>query len=261
MRLFTHLILLCGLSVPLSASAWGAEGHRLIAELAESQLSPAAAAEVGRLLRLEPGATMISVSTWADEKRSGATAPLHYVNLPEGDCAYNRQRDCPGGRCAVEAITAKVAILKSTVPDAERLVALKWVIHLVGDIHQPLHVGLARDKGGNVYQVRAFGRGSNLHAVWDGELIRRRVGGLSHLLQDAAVTRRVASPRATNAARWASEACAIRSSPAFYPDDRVVGPVYAERWDGALIAQLSLAGQRLAEVLNSALGPRSVPAP
>jgi nuclease S1 len=205
-----------------SAHAWGAEGHRLIAEMAQMQLTPAAAAEVDRLLSHEPGATIVSVSTWADEKRSGATASLHYVNLPEGDCNYRRHRDCTDGRCVVEAITAKLAILRSTAPDAERLSALKWVVHLVGDVHQPLHVGLASDKGGNLFQLRAFGRGSNLHAVWDGELIRRRVGGLNSLLQDASHANPIGS-RTADPAQWARGSCIVRSTAGFYPDGRTVG--------------------------------------
>lgn len=255
MRVAKSLLVFSSLVSTVNANAWGADGHRLIAELAESQLSPAAAAEVGRLLRMEPGATMVSVSTWADEKRSGVTAPLHYVNLPEGDCTYNRERDCPDGRCVVEAIAANTAVLKSAAPDAERLAALKWVVHLVGDVHQPLHVGLASDKGGNQFQVRAFGRGSNLHAVWDGELIRRRAGGLSQLLRDASA----ASPKAAHdvdPARWAQESSMIRSAAGFYPKDRTVGVAYAARWDSALVAQIALAGRRLAEVLNSTLQPR-----
>lgn len=227
----------------------------MIADLAETRLTPTARAEVDRLLGLEPGATMASVSTWADKVRGDGSGPLHYVSLPEGDCTYSRQRDCPDGQCIVEAITAKLDILRSTTSDAERLAALKWVIHLVGDIHQPLHVGLASDRGGNLYQVRAFGRGSNMHAVWDGELIRRRAGGLSRLLQDASAV----SPngvRTTDPGQWANESCTIRSAAGFYPDGRVAGPTYAEQWDSTLVAQLALAGRRLAEVLNGALPGR-----
>lgn len=246
------MLAVVGMVSVTEAWAWSAAGHRLIAELAQRQLTPAAAVQVAGLLSIEPDATMSSVSTWADEVRRPGTAPWHYVNLPKGECNYRRERDCPDGRCVVAAITAQLAVLKSSAPDTERLVALKWVVHLVGDIHQPLHVGLASDKGGNLFQVRAFGRGSNLHAVWDGELIRRRAGGLSRLLQDAAA----ASPSSSHVAdpaRWANESCAVRSAAGFYPDGRVVGPAYAEQWDRALVAQLALAGRRLAEVLNGAL--------
>lgn len=249
--LFRIPLALCAIGAPES-HAWGANGHRLIAELAQMQLTPAASAEVNRLLSLEPGATMASVSTWADERRSNATAPLHYVNLPEGECNYYLGRDCPNGRCAVEAMSAKIAILSSTAPDAERLIALKWVIHLVADIHQPLHVGMAADKGGNLFQVRAFGRGSNLHAVWDGELIRRRAGGLSRLLLDAS-TPSPDGASTVDPAQWVNESCAARSAAGFYPEGRVVGPAYAERWDGTLVEQLALAGRRLASTLNDKL--------
>lgn len=124
---------------------------------------------------------MASVSTWADEVRSRETAAWHYVNPPDGSCSYEPARDCPGGNCVVEAINGQVAILKSRASDAERLVALKWVVHLVGDVHQPLHAGFKGDKGGNRYQVQAFGRGMNLHSLWDGGLIRNRVGGTDAL--------------------------------------------------------------------------------
>jgi len=69
-------------AAPPDASAWGADGHRLIAEVAQTQLSAPARAEADRLMTLEPGATLASISTWADENRSASTASWHYVNLP-----------------------------------------------------------------------------------------------------------------------------------------------------------------------------------
>lgn len=147
-----------------TSHAWGFEAHRLIASLAEQQLTPQAQKEIQRLLALEPGATLASISTWADENKSRRTAAWHYVNLPHGDCNYVKARDCPDGACVVEALTAQSAVLKSNAPDAERLTALKYVVHLVGDVHQPLHAGYASDKGGSTYQVQAFGKGKNLHA-------------------------------------------------------------------------------------------------
>jgi hypothetical protein len=247
-----YLTLVIGMLASPAAMAWGAGGHRLIAELAEAQLSPAARDHVDHLLSLEPGATMASVSTWADEKRSPATARLHFVNLPEGECTYQRQRDCPDGRCVVEAIRLKVDILKSRAPDAERLAALKWVIHLVGDVHQPLHAGLANDKGGNLFQVRAFGRGTNLHAVWDGELLRRRSAGLYVLQQDASRARQAVALAAAPE-QWVRDSCRTRSETEFYPTNRTVDVAYAARWDRVLLMHLAGAGQALAETLNGAL--------
>jgi hypothetical protein len=81
-RILVTILLTFVASLPLTAHAWGSDAHRLIAEVAETQLTAAARAEVSRLLALEPGSTLASISTWADEHRSLATAALHYVNLP-----------------------------------------------------------------------------------------------------------------------------------------------------------------------------------
>lgn len=80
---------------PSAAMAWGSDGHQVIAKLALAQLTPSARAEVGRLLALEPGATLASISTWADEHRNPATGPWHYINFPRDTCTYDAQRDCP----------------------------------------------------------------------------------------------------------------------------------------------------------------------
>lgn len=245
-------IALFSLSASTVVHAWGAEGHRLITEAAESQLTPVARSEVARLLAQESGASMGSVSTWADEIRSRDTAPWHYVNLPPGDCSYERARDCPDGECVVEAINAQVGILKSKVTNAERLVALKWVIHLVGDVHQPLHAGMKGDKGGNLFQVQAFGRGMNLHSLWDGGLIRNRSGGLDALRASAA-TSGVAAGQSPQPGSWAAESCSIVDSPGYYPDGRFIDQGYIDRWDAVLVGRLRTAAQRLAATLNFAL--------
>jgi len=240
------------LSLPSLATAWGAEAHRLIAELAQEQLSPAARVQVARMLELEPGASMASVSTWADEVRSRHTAAWHYVNPPEGNCSYVAERDCADDDCVVEAINAQVAILKSTEPQPVRLVALKRVIHLVGDVHQPLHAGFKGDKGGNLYQVRAFGRGMNLHSLWDGGLIRNRAGGEEGLRSDA-VTPGTAAAKPAQPGAWAVESCSVVQTAGFYPDGRFIDQAYVERWDPVLVRRLQLAAQRLAATLNDAL--------
>lgn len=240
------------LSLCSIAHAWGAEGHRLIAELAETQLTPAARTEVNRLLAIEPGSTMPSVAAWADEIRSRATARWHYVNSPPGDCSYNRARDCADGQCAVEALTRQVGILSARPSDIKRLTALKWVIHLVADLHQPLHAGFKGDKGGNLHQVQAFGRGTNLHSLWDGAMIRNRPGGLDALRQTASTTG-VEAPKAPRPSNWAVESCQIVVTPGFYPDGHIIGQSYIDQWDPVLVAQLKRAARRLAATLNDTL--------
>lgn len=148
MRTLTILAaFLAALNASTTAHAWGAEGHRLIGELADQQLTPVARTEITRLLATEPGATLSSIATWADEIRSRETASWHYINPPPGNCSYERARDCDDGQCAVEALNTQIAVLKSKATDEQRLIALKWVVHLVGDVHQPLHAGFKGDKG------------------------------------------------------------------------------------------------------------------
>lgn len=232
--------------------AWGADGHRLVAELAEAQLTPEVRAEVNRLLAGVPGATLASVSTWADEVRSPTTAAWHYVNPRAGDCSYVRARDCPDGRCSIEAVNRQFEVLRSSRSDDERVKALKWVVHLVADLHQPLHAGFRSDKGGNSVQLQAFGRGTNLHAVWDGGLLRHRREGFEELMQRAKASG-PARRESLDAAAWASESCRIVVSPGFYPEKRTVGLEYAQQWDATLLERLGSAGHRLAAALNSAL--------
>ena len=144
----------------------------VVANIAQAKLTSRTRAEVDRLLALEPGETLASISTWADEHRNPAAAPWHYVNFPRDSCPYDTERDCPGGKCVVGAIERQLKVLSSDAPDDRKLLALKYVIHLMGDVHQPLHAGYLDDKGGNTYQLQAFMRGSNLHALWDAGLIR-----------------------------------------------------------------------------------------
>jgi hypothetical protein len=230
-----------------TAYAWGSEGHQVIARLSQAQLSPAARKEVDRLLALEPGATLASVSTWPDEHRNPATAPWHYVNFPRDTCSYDAERDCPDGRCVIGAINRQTEILASGASDEQRLTALKYVVHFVGDVHQPLHAGYGDDRGGNSYQLQAFMRGSNLHALWDFGLIENL-----HEDVDALTARLAKVPAETvgfDAAGIAEESCHIVGGAGFYPG-RKIDAAYIEKFTPVLEQRLALAGARLAALLN-----------
>jgi len=149
-RLFTAV--LCALSVN-GAKAWGTEGHRLVVLIAEEHISVVARERLNELLAVEPGATLESISTWADEVRSPSTSKWHYVNFPRGSCTYVADRDCPDGQCVVAALERQAAILHSDASSERRLKALKYLVHFVADVHQPLHAGFGDDRGGNRYQV------------------------------------------------------------------------------------------------------------
>lgn len=232
------------------AFAWGAEGHRIIAQLAQAQLSTKARIEVERLLALEPGETLVSISTWADEHRNPRSAPWHYVNFPRDSCTYDAQRDCPSGQCVVEAINRQVEVLASNAPDEKRLLALKYVVHLVGDVHQPLHAGYLDDKGGNTYQLQAFMRGSNLHALWDTGLIRNLNEDYEQTAARLLASQAPPQARNLSAAYAAEESCRIVSTPGFYPA-RKVGLDYIERFTPPIERRLLVAGAGLAGILNS----------
>lgn len=259
--------------------AWGIQGHQVVAAIAWQALSPAARQEATRLLVQEPGQTLVSVATWADEHRGPATAPWHYLNFPRGQCRFDAARDCPDGQCVVGAIERQRAILASQAPDAERLQALKYLVHFVADVHQPLHAGYQDDRGGNTVQLRFLMRGSNLHALWDKGLIEQlgldnealiaaaqaqlaaQVKSQAHVqtqmlgpVQFQSQSTAPASPGSglADAIAMAEESCRIVAQPGFYPQGDP-SPAYVARMTPVLLQRLALAGQRLAALLNQAL--------
>lgn len=233
--------------------AWGAVGHRIVATVAEHQLTPRARAEVDRLLALEPGATLASVSTWADEHRTRQTARWHFVDFPrEAHCQYDAARDCRGGRCVVAAIERERKVLMSSAPDDERLRALKYLVHFVADVHQPLHAGYADDRGGNRVQLQAYGKGTNLHSLWDTGLIEHWPGGPVSLLNQLKVSPRPAQD-AELPQQWAEESCRVVATHGFYPTEHTLGPDYQLQWASVLKARLELAAWRLSSMLNESL--------
>lgn len=254
------LVLMLAVAGP--ASAWGPLGHRLVALLAWDELDPRARADIAELLRGEPDPTLAGIATWADELRANdpdlgkRSARWHYVNLGEHDCAYDRALACADGDCAVEAIRRQAAILAdASQPRAARVQALKFVVHFVGDVHQPMHGGYARDKGGNDIQVRvpdgtAEGKGGNLHSLWDSGLLR--TAGLD---EPAYLARLRALPLAIglegDAAQWAEASCRIAVQA--YPARPKIEDAYVSRWLPVAEAQLRRGGTHLALVLNGAL--------
>ncbi len=256
MRHWLTALALIGVA-PLAA-AWGPEGHRIVAQIAAEHLTPEAKAVIDVLLAGEGEPTLPGISNWADEARTPETAPLHYVDLPRGDCRYQPKRDCPDGQCVVVAIEESLATLKNpaTTPEA-RLTALKDLVHFVGDLHQPLHAGLHEDRGGNTLQIQWRGQGDNLHRLWDSGLIARTEPDWRRYAQRLAPLAINADLGTLDPADWAQASCSIVQDPAFYPANRQPGEAYRIQWLPTLDKQLSLAGLRLAALLNNL--PRDLP--
>lgn len=243
---------------PAPSLAWGRDGHQLVAQVADRQLAPRARSQVEHLLALEPGATLASISTWADEHRSPSTAAWHYVNLPRGACTYVPPRDCPDGRCVVAAIERQADLLANESNAAGiRLQALKYLVHLVADIHQPFHAGSADDKGGNLYQLQAFGgRGTNLHAVWDSGLIEHAPEGTEQFRKAVLAATPAKALASGTPATWAEESCQVvwANRAELYPTGHRLEADYATRMTPVVRDRLVRAGARLAALLNAKLG-------
>jgi nuclease S1 len=166
------LLAILGAATP--AWAWGRIGHRVIARLAEKQLTPQAKAAIVKLLA--PGESLADASLWADEHRRELpkTAPWHYVDVPLDEPRYHSifAGDTPERGYVVDKIhDFKVLAKDSSQSLEDRGVALRFLVHFVEDLHMPMHVGDNNDKGGNRTQVRFFDRGTNMHSLWDSGMI------------------------------------------------------------------------------------------
>lgn len=270
-----------------SPQAWGVQGHRLVALVATNLLTPAARRQVEQLL---PDETLADVAVWADDMvaDNGQTAPWHYVNIPADAAGYDRDRDCPrqpgareGSRndrwrdCVIDRILYfEERVGDAALDRADRATALKYLVHFIGDLHQPMHAtGVAR--GGNGIPVVVFGSpdctrsdGSstpcNLHGVWDTSLIRRRDlpdrEYLDVLMRQIKEQRLDAQQPGDSPAGWAMESLML-SNDALLPPNGAVDDAYYRKQIAVIEKRLALAGVRLAAVLNRRLTdtPRTAP--
>ena len=168
--LLSILILLSLISLD-NPILWGEIGHKVVGEIAERKLDPDVKYIINDLL---DGESMASASTWADEIKSDPLyqkySPWHYVNMPL-DMEYENSKKNPKGDI-VFALKQSIKILKN--PDSaieEKSFYLKFLIHLVGDIHQPLHTGKFEDRGGNDIKLTFLGKPTNFHIIWDVHMI------------------------------------------------------------------------------------------
>jgi S1/P1 Nuclease len=248
------LLALC-LSAAPAAHAWGPTGHRAVGRVAERHLSPAAARAVKDLLAPEQ---LAYVTTWADEVRSEAewtkADPWHYMTVPDGQPVEAAVKN-PGGD-VLEAIARFEKVLGDrTAPRAERAQAIKWLAHLIGDLHQPLHVGRGDDHGGNETVVLWFGEPSNLHSVWDGRMIENSQLSFTELadLVDHPSADETRAWQAAGPAEWARESLELRAAAYAIGDRRLSWKYVHDQWP-VVQRRILQAGLRLAATLDRLLG-------
>ena len=255
MRRFGVAALLCG---SLPAFGWGPEGHNLVARLAAAHLTPAAAARVAEILG--PGTTMASVSSWPDQIRRdrAATGPWHYIDILIEHKHLDMARDCPKGDCVITKIAdfRKVVVDPAATP-VERKEALMFLVHFVGDMHQPLHCADNHDKGGNDVKLDFFGRASNLHSVWDSGMLGR-IGQEDTLFArySADLTPKKAKKLGKGSVeQWAEQShkAAIKVVYGKLPKPPAGTAEYEKLAAPVIDTQIEKAGARLAAVLNATL--------
>ena len=262
MRRLAGLVLLAGV-MSVTLEGWGPQGHRLVAMVAANHLTPAARQNVRVLLGNE---TLADVAVWADAYVTGGhreTQPWHYVNIPDGG-SYAAGRDCPRHDCVIDRIQDNQERLANrALGHSERAMALRFLVHFIGDVHQPFHaIGTAR--GGNGIPVSIFGSptcgrgdadrfGCNLHGLWDSELIghrRLRDGAYAADLERQISARRL---RASGTpVEWAMESHALARA-ALLPAGGDAGEAYYRAHIAQIDERLALGGLRLARALNDAL--------
>jgi S1/P1 Nuclease len=266
-----------------AASAWGGLGHEAICELAFRELDHTARQRVIALIRQDSEFTTFRAScNWADRPRQRASE--HFVNLPR-DATGLDDHECPlAEECVVSAIEHDFAVLASpNATDEEKLAALKFLGHWVGDIHQPLHAASQDDRGGN--HIRAMGSScESLHTLWDSCLVEERLGMLPLTIVDALRAGITDEERAewlaSDAVDWANESFAIARKPEigycvmvgdtcqYAANNRefdegqpekvvVVDDGYLDRHAPIARERIAMAGVRLAGLLSRALGDQS----
>jgi len=287
---FLVLWLALAMGMPaVKAYAWGPEGHRMVGEIAAGYLSAEARRQVAALLRNDRLAdrqpshrtTLGEVASWSDEikdtpwgKKSGA---WHYDDVPVcGSADYSHY--CRKHACASAQLARQIGILGDrALPLHRRNEALKWIVHLMGDIHQPLHAADRHDRGGNRVEVSFFGQRDNppygnlnLHAVWDVHMVQRLVaerGGEDAIVSapiaaaDKSAWERGAIPDWMNESNLIARNLAYPALPVrFSCSGRITGVLvldqaYYSKAAPVIETQIRKAGIRLARVLNATLGP------
>lgn len=236
---------------------WGRTGHRAIGEVAEAHLSRRARKAVSRLLE---GESLAKVSTFGDDIKSDTAyrsfSPWHYVNLPP-EKSYGETTPNPDGDI-LQGIEHCIRVLKDPAsPRDQQVFYLKLLVHLVGDLHQPMHVGWPEDRGGNDIQLQYFDRGTNLHRLWDSDMIEDYGMSYTELAETLPprTRREIRAIQSGSVLEWAGQSQSLANRVyASVENGEKLYYRYRYLWWDTVEQQLLRGGLRLAAVLNDIYG-------
>jgi hypothetical protein len=275
------------------AWAWGEEGHSIVAEIAQRRLSQSAAQAITQILRANPNATsystpsLASISTWSDEVRYNGSQPnetynWHFVDIPRQDTHYDAATECPKekpqqGDCVINELSRLRNELRCTTGD-QQLRALKFAVHFVGDIHQPVHT-IWEETGGNGItfkpeKIQFKGKTcttancstppDNLHKMWDTTLIRAMEYNWPTFVDDLEsgwlTTDAAKNDSKDDAVTWAEDAHNAANTFNVWVDaGAMLDQPYYDRVTPLITQQLGFAGLRLARYLNDVFSSSQCP--
>ncbi len=238
------------------SSKWGQLGHYVTGEIAEYHMTDTARERVNEIL----GDRSLQISTvWMDDIRSDSrydhTRTWHWATIPDG-MTYEEAEQDEGGDIiwALETLIDKLK--EGGLTEKEERDKLRMVIHMIGDIHQPLHVGTGEDMGGNQVRVHWMGNESNLHRVWDSDIINSLQMSYTELAQElnTATPEQVQEWQSATVRDWAYESVSYRDRVYDLPDDMRIGWEYRYNHVDIVFKRLLQAGVRMAGVLNEIYG-------
>jgi len=248
--------------IPLLTFCWGITGHRVVAEIAERHLSKKAKKELHELIGRQ---TLALWANWPDFIKSDTThawdhaSKWHYVNMP-GNLSKEEfisgLQKLPGENLYTQIKALSAQLKDRSLPDEKRQIALRFLIHLVGDLHQPLHVGREEDLGGNKISVTWFDRPTNLHSVWDNALVEDQKYSYTEYsaILDIASEEEVNAIQQSSLEEWFYDSYVLANKVyAMVPADGKLGYKYNYVFQRELDQQLLKGGLRLASLLNETL--------
>jgi hypothetical protein len=248
------------LAMPQWAFAWGREGHEVIVMVAGHYIRPETATRLRELLAPE---SPEQASVWADDYRRDhrETAPWHYIDIPLADSRIDMARECSNDNCVITKTEQFLSVLKGPGADKDaKTQALRFVIHLVGDMHQPLHVADNGDEGGNGRHVIFDRHPDNLHWTWDTGLLQhitRNPAALAAELESRITPQDRAEWQKGSIEDWVMEGHRLAQTVAYgdlgSENPAPITPEYERQADLVVELQLEKAGVRLAYLLDANL--------